>query len=83
MSWLSNNLLINYVNILYFNPSVVCMDDYLFKIFLGVPLFDCSGTLLDKKNKRILNHCLSQMQCVKFFLEDLHKAYGVHIINGK
>ncbi|XP_050440382.1 protein ELYS-like isoform X2 [Adelges cooleyi] len=46
---------------------------------LCVPLFDYSGTHLDKKNKRILNHCLSQMQCVKHFLEDLHNKYGVHV----
>ncbi|XP_025408942.1 protein ELYS [Sipha flava] len=48
---------------------------------LCVPLFDYSGTQLDKKNKRILNHCLSQMECVKNFLKDLHTIYGVHIIN--
>ncbi|KAL5237944.1 hypothetical protein ACI65C_005354 [Semiaphis heraclei] len=48
---------------------------------LCVPLFDYSGTLLGKKNERILNHCLSQMLCVKHFLEDLHNGYGIHIIN--
>eukprot|EP00102_Acyrthosiphon_pisum_P024721 XP_016661931.1 PREDICTED: protein ELYS [Acyrthosiphon pisum] len=48
---------------------------------LCVPLFDYSGTQLGKKNERILNHCLSQMLCVKHFLEDLHNAYGIHIIN--
>ncbi|XP_025191116.1 protein ELYS-like [Melanaphis sacchari] len=48
---------------------------------LCVPLFDYSGTQLGKKNERILNHCLSQMLCVKHFLEDLHSAYGIHIIN--
>ncbi|KAE9543994.1 hypothetical protein AGLY_001683 [Aphis glycines] len=48
---------------------------------LCVPLFDYSGTQLGRKNERILNHCLSQMLCVKHFLEDLHNAYGIHIIN--
>ncbi|XP_022175974.1 protein ELYS-like isoform X2 [Myzus persicae] len=48
---------------------------------LCVPLFDYSGTQLGKKNERILNHCVSQMLCVKHFLEDLHNAYGIHIIN--
>lgn len=54
-----------------------------YNFILGVPLFDYSGTQLDKKNERLLNHCLSQMQCVKHFLEDLHNVYGVHITNGK
>lgn len=22
------------------------------------------------------------MQCVKYFIQDLHNAYGVHLING-
>ncbi|XP_050548885.1 protein ELYS isoform X2 [Daktulosphaira vitifoliae] len=48
---------------------------------LCVPLFDYSGTQLDKKSQRMLNHCLSQMQCVKIFLEDLHNTYGAHITN--
>lgn len=55
---------------------------FKYKSCLGVPLFDYSGTQLGKKNERILKHCLSQMLCVKHFLEDLHNAYGIHIING-
>ncbi|XP_050427325.1 protein ELYS-like isoform X2 [Adelges cooleyi] len=47
---------------------------------LCVPLFDYSGTQMDGKNKRVLKYCLSQMQCVKIFLQDLHSKYGVHTI---
>uniref|UniRef100_A0A2S2P3S5 Protein ELYS n=1 Tax=Schizaphis graminum TaxID=13262 RepID=A0A2S2P3S5_SCHGA len=59
--------------------NVMVVKQYADK--LCVPLFDYSGTQLGKKNERILNHCLSQMLCVKHFLEDLHNAYGIHIIN--
>ncbi|VVC44631.1 Hypothetical protein CINCED_3A002568 [Cinara cedri] len=48
---------------------------------LCVPLFDYSGTQMDKKNQKILSYCLSQMQCVKHFLEYLSNAYGANIIN--
>lgn len=54
---------------------------YLFKLFSGVPLFDYSSTQMVKKNKRLLNYYLSQMLCVKYFLEDLQKMYSYNI-NG-
>lgn len=59
------------------------ISNFIKKIISGVPLFDYSGTQLDKKSQRMLNHCLSQMQCVKIFLEDLHNLYGSQITNGK
>lgn len=75
-------MLINYVNIYLVNHDIYTRINFKYIIFLGVSLFDYSGTQMDKKNQKILSYCLSQMQCVKNFLDYLCSTYGAHIING-
>jgi len=54
-----------------------------FKSCLGVPLFDCSGALVGKKNSRILIECLSQMLSVENIFKRMQFTDCVQIVNGK